>query len=1019
MTDAVDRPERRSAAAPRLVGRAREQVFLREELAAAAGDQGRLVLIGGEAGIGKTTLARDLAREAAERGFQVLTGHCYDLTNTPPYGPWLNLLAGYRPDGGPMPPAAFAGGRLQGTVTDQAALFAEVHDFFAAVAAERPTLVVLEDLHWADPASIELLRYLGARIGARPLLVCATYRVDELTRRHPFYQQLPALVREANALRLDLHRLDPRDLQELIAGQWSLTSENEGRLVRYLDQHAEGNPFFATELLRALEEGGLLRWRADRWVLGDIHRLVLPALLRQVIDGRVDRLGEGMRQPLAVAAVIGQEVPLDLWAQVSDVEERLLLDIVERAIESHVMEGDRQGARVRFVHALTREALYDGIVPPRRRVWHRRVAMTLATRVNADPDAVAYHFQEAGDPEAVDWLIRAGDRAQRAYAWLTASERFGAAAALLADVAGEERRRGWLLYRFARLQRFSRPADGVQALVESERLASIAGDGFLAGDARYSRGLLRCYTGDFGLGVPEEGAGLDMLDALPAGHRRASDMGEDWLADVLPARATVGMPEEEDAGVGGATGIYYRRGSYPYVLAPGGHLRQARELGEAYVAQVDIGVPVNGLVRSNTGHAYLGLGMTYGALGLPDASRRAYELARASYHELDHHALIAISLLTELRDRVMPYEANDPGERRRLAAEAETALRRAGGALPAGASPRLGWLSCFVLDGRWDEALQIVDELPISGNVYFRREITGSIAAVARLRGDPAAAWDQIHTIMPEGPAMAPGAIIHQEALVLQRLAVDLCLDADDADSAYAWLEAHDRWLAWNRSVLGRSDGELAWARLARTTGDLTASRTRATAALRLASEPLQPLALLAAHRLLGELATACGQTDEAEQHLSTALMLCETCAVPSERMLTLRALADHRLASGASAAAEEAIDEADRIGRDLGIAPPRALVEPLTASRAAATGPIAGLDDGSGAWLTGLTRREREVGLLLARGCSNREIADDLFIGERTVETHVSSILAKLGCTSRAQVAAMADRIQTGGAGT
>ncbi len=1017
--DAVDRRELRVAAVTRLVGRAREQVFLREELAAAEGGHGRLVLVGGEAGIGKTTLARDLARDASERGFEILTGHCYDLTNTPPYGPWLDLIAGYRPDGGAVPPAAFAGGRLQGTITDQAALFAEVHDFFAAVATQRPTLVVLEDLHWADPASIELLRYLGARIGTRPLLVCATYRVDELTRRHPFYQQLPALIREANALRLDLHRLDPHDLQELIAGQWPLTSADEVRLVRYLDQHAEGNPFFATELLRALQEGALLQRQADRWVLGEIDHLVLPALLRQVIDGRVDRLGEGMRQPLAIAAVIGQEVPLDLWAHVSDVEETTLLDIVERAIESHVMEGDRQGERVRFMHALTREALYDGIVPPRRRVWHRRVAKTLAIRVNADPDAVAYHFQEAGDPEAVEWLIQAGDRAQRAYAWVTASERFGAAAGLLADVPGEERRRGWLLYRLARLERFSRPAEGVRALMESERLAGLAADAFLAGDARYSRGLLRCYTGDFGLGVSELGDGLDMLDALPADHARASDMGVEWLADALPAKATDSGLDEDAAGATEAVGIHYRRGSYPYVLAPGGHLRQARELAEAYVAQVDIGVPVSGLVRSNTGHAYLGLGIACGGLGLPDASRRAYELARASYRELDHHAVIALSLLTELRDRVIPYETTDPGQRRRLAAEAEAALRRAGGALPAGLSPRLGWLSCFVLDGRWDEALQIVEELPTPGNVYFRREIAGTIAAVTRFRGDAATAWNQIHTIMPEGPGMVPGAIIHQEALVMQRLAADLCLDAGDLMTARAWLEAHDRWLAWNGSVLGRSDGELAWARLARATGDLVAARTRATEALRLASEPLQPLALLAAHRFLGELATARGQTDEAEHHLSTALTLSEACAVPSERMLTLRSLAGLRLATGASPAAAAALDEANRLGRELGIVPPRALDAPVTESRTIATDPIAVHQDSSGEWLKGLTRREREVARLLARGCSNREIAEALFIGERTVETHVGNILSKLGCTSRAQVAALADRGQPDEAGT
>jgi predicted ATPase len=187
-----------------VAGRTREQVFLREELATTLSGHGRLVLLGGEAGIGKSTLARDLALEAAARDICVLSGHCYDLSNTPPYGPWLDLVASYPSDPAlPAPPAAFAGGLLE-RVTDQAALFAEVRRFFAELGSARPLVVLLEDLHWADPASLELLRHVAPHLRQWPILLLATYRVDELTRRHPFSQQLPALVREAEALRLDL-----------------------------------------------------------------------------------------------------------------------------------------------------------------------------------------------------------------------------------------------------------------------------------------------------------------------------------------------------------------------------------------------------------------------------------------------------------------------------------------------------------------------------------------------------------------------------------------------------------------------------------------------------------------------------------------------------------------------------------------------------------------------------------------------------------------------------------------------
>ena len=347
------------------------------ELAAAVGGRGRLVLVGGEAGIGKTTLARDLIRDADDLGCRVLAGSCYDLTNTPPYGPWLDLFEGCRRDPSlPAPPAAFAGGRLA-PVTDQAALFAEVRQFLAELAAARPALVLLEDLHWADPASVDLLRHVGPHLRHWPLLLLATYRVDELTPGHPFAHQMPALVREAEGQRLDLRRLDEGALRALVAARYRLERAAEDRLVAYLERHAEGNPFFATELLRTLEEEALLRRDEDGWTLAALDRVVVPSLLRQVIDGRVARLGEATRKALAIAAVIGQEVPLALWAEVAELDEEAVLAVVERAVEAHLLEAERDGTRVRFVHALTREALYEGVLPPRRRVWHRRVAEAL------------------------------------------------------------------------------------------------------------------------------------------------------------------------------------------------------------------------------------------------------------------------------------------------------------------------------------------------------------------------------------------------------------------------------------------------------------------------------------------------------------------------------------------------------------------------------------------------------------------------------------------------------------------
>src|SRR5262249_21668389 len=205
-----------------------------------------------------------------------------------------------------------------------------------------------------------------------------------LTRLHPFYRQRPALVREAGGLRLDLRRLDGDALGDLVAGRFALPPADTARLVAYLERHAEGNPFFATELLRALQEELRLRPTGEGWSLAALDRVVMPSLLRQVIDGRVARLGEETRQPLAIAAVIGQEVALDLWAAVAGLGDEELLAIVEQAVEAHLLEAAPDGTRVRFVHALTREALYEGVLPPRRRLWHRQVEEVLAAGANPD-----------------------------------------------------------------------------------------------------------------------------------------------------------------------------------------------------------------------------------------------------------------------------------------------------------------------------------------------------------------------------------------------------------------------------------------------------------------------------------------------------------------------------------------------------------------------------------------------------------------------------------------------------------
>ncbi|MDQ3657819.1 MAG: AAA family ATPase, partial [Chloroflexota bacterium] len=773
-----------------MVGRLAERVLLEEQLALARAGHGRLAIVGGEAGIGKTTLARDLAVHARARGCAVLLGQSYDLMAVAPYGPWLDLFQRQGTETGSAPtPDVFAGG-LPG-ITNQMDVFVQVRAYLQALAESGPVLLVLEDVHWADPASLDMLRYIGVHSTSIPLLVLVTYRVEELSRQNPFFRLLPNLIRETDGLRIDLKPLARRELRDFVESRYDLAESDIDRLVAYLDRHAEGNPFFVNELLRALEgegEAGLFR-REGGWRLAGIEGIVVPPLVRQVIETRVARMGNVTRDALAVAAVIGQDVLLDLWSHVAGIDEGTMLDIVDRAIEGYLFNASPDGTRVQFVHALTREALYQGIAPPRRRLIHQAVARALRDRAPVDPDPIAYHLRQARDPSAPEWLIRAGERAQRAYAWRSARDRFLEAAGLLADTHGDIVTQARLLYRCGRLQRYSDAPGGLRNLESAARLAEQAGDQVLRADAIYSQGLLRCFADDWATGVSRMAAGIEILEALSPEDGRGSWSAVNWMADALPAIDLLNAPEiDPAAGTLTAAGVNHRRGSLPWFMAVAGHLHRAREMADAFLGHVD-GIDAGPLVLSNTGHSSFGLGIALSMLGQPEVARAAMGRARTIYGRLDHHAVIAFTYLTELTDIMIPWFATNLDDRQRVAYEAERALERAGEALPSGVSARRAYLPLMYLEGRWRDARALAAGSAEHGTYVLRRQVTHALAPIAYHRGDRDEAWRQIHSLLPGGSDAQPGSAVLLDALMLQRLAIDLCLDAGEADEARAWLE--------------------------------------------------------------------------------------------------------------------------------------------------------------------------------------------------------------------------------------
>jgi predicted ATPase/DNA-binding CsgD family transcriptional regulator len=945
-------------AIPQLVGRAPELALLRDALAAALAGRGGLVLIGGEAGIGKTTLAEALASEARAGGARALIGHCYALAETPPYGPWAEAIAALPPDAAPSP--ALADLAAGAGAASQAALFAQVWDALAGLAAGRPLVVVLDDLHWADPASLELLRFLARRLAGVPILILVTYRADELGRHHPLSATLPLLVGEARAGRLDLRPLDEAGLRALVGDRYALPAGDGARLVAYLRVRTEGNPFFVGELLRALREEGTLNHDGAAWRLGDLAGVRIPLLLRQVLDARLDRLGPVARDLLTVAAVIGQEVPLDLWGAVGGTDEDSLLAALAPALEARLLAEADDGMAVRFVHALVREALYEGLHPLRRRGWHRRVAEALIAQPTPDPDSVAYHLRRAGDARAGAWLAHAGRRAQAAHAYLTAAERFEAALARAGEGGGEGavRERGWLLVRLARVRGYADPRQGIVHLEEAARVAAVADDPVLTAYVEFLQGDLHCSVGDLAGGLVEMAAAGAALDALAA-HPAA---GPPSPSEVPPAER-----------------VYH--GTLVFWLADAGRYAEARAVGEGYIARPAPPAPI---ALQDRADAFMGLADTYASLGQVAASRQAYARARELYRAIGHQLHLGWAALFDLRQGVLRYATDDLAERERLAAEAERAWRRAADAQGA-PSPDLARLPLLVLEGRWEEAARIARAT----------DAWSVLGPLARHRGDAPVARAMLRRGLPEGLATRPGGVPFLTSLVARRLAAALALDEGDLPLARRWLEAHDGWLAWSGGAFGRAEGHLGWAAYHRAAGDAAAARASAGLALTHAADPRQPLALLAAHRLLGELATAGGHQADAAAHLDAAFALAGACAAPYERALTLLALAELRATSDSTRpGAEDPLGAARLILTDLGAAPDLARTDAL-AARLARPAPAP-------ASFAGLTVREAEVLRLVAAGLSNAAIAERLFVSVRTVSTHLTSVYGKLGVASR-----------------
>src|SRR5262245_47704220 len=491
------------------VGREVEFGTLRTFLADAGRGRGRVLLVGGEPGIGKTRLVEAAIAEARTLGFAIALGACDPYAGTPEYWPWRQvhhaLIA--PEDGEPLPPTApvmLDGIRVDdltrppsGPGADAAPdqrrfqLFEIGARALVRRARRQPLLVALEDLQWADRSSLLLLEFLAPRLRSAAIVVLATYRDLDVVPDHPLYTALAAVSRHAHTQRLVLRGLDPAALARLVdvmAGRPPSPAVVEAML-----RDTGGNPFFVSEIVRLLAS----RTQLERLTANVLDSLDVPPSVREVTGQRLARLSPAVRDLLDLATTIGIDIPIAVLAEAAGQPAMQVLAVLEEALAARLVTEVREDpGRVRFTHALVREVLYEALGPARRAALHRAIGTALE-RLHGELDGphldeLAYHFACAapgGSAEkAAEYCTRSAVRAMARYGFDESARHYERALALVPGI--QHRRRGELLLGHARARKSAGdPQAAGRSFFEAADLALRLDDADLLAEAALRDGL--------------------------------------------------------------------------------------------------------------------------------------------------------------------------------------------------------------------------------------------------------------------------------------------------------------------------------------------------------------------------------------------------------------------------------------------------------------------------------------------------------------------------------------------------
>lgn len=404
------------------VGRERELRELAGVLDRASTGRGELVLVAGTAGMGKTALVEEFVQRPRGR-FDVAWANCWEGDATPAFWPWFQLLPSLT--GGSQSAAGVGAGRRSAPSSGDlphplGAEATRLQMFDGVVAALRahargPQILVIDDLHAADPASLELLSFVASSLRSLPVVVVATYRFEDVDANHPLGQRLPDLLRSGRQ-----HVLSGLKADEVagLAAAVSGVPPSDGA-VAAITQRTGGNPLFVRELVRLLQAKGSVE---D--ILRPAGTTLVPESVRALLGRQVDGLPVECRQVLEVASVVGIEFEIEVLAEAAGIDLGETVARIDQVITAHVVQGRRPG-RCAFAHGLFRDAVYEALGEARRAALHQRAGEALERLRDrgrrVEPTELAHHFVVASAlghwEKAAIYSGQAGDQAIRSLAY--------------------------------------------------------------------------------------------------------------------------------------------------------------------------------------------------------------------------------------------------------------------------------------------------------------------------------------------------------------------------------------------------------------------------------------------------------------------------------------------------------------------------------------------------------------------------------------------------------------------------